>query len=91
MEEIVLRVEEEGHVRAECRLFLFGAHITSWRVFKSAGRGADPVGLAPPGQEMLWMSSLSPVDGSAPIRGGIPIVFPQFADTGPMKLHGFAR
>lgn len=31
------------------------------------------------------------MDGSAPIRGGIPIAFPQFADEGPMKLHGFAR
>lgn len=29
--------------------------------------------------------------GSKPIRGGIPLAFPQFADQGPLKLHGFAR
>ena len=37
------------------------------------------------------MSSCSEVDGSKPIRGGIPIAFPQFADCGDLPLHGFAR
>ena len=54
----------------------FGAHITSFVVNT---------------QERLWMSSLSAMDGTAPIRGGVPIAFPQFADSGPLKLHGFAR
>lgn len=30
-------------------------------------------------------------DGVAPIRGGIPVVFPQFAKQGPLPQHGFAR
>lgn len=86
MNEIVLQVVQADRLRSECRLFTFGAHITSWKVVSDP---PDPA--APQGQEMLWMSSLSALDGSAPIRGGIPIAFPQFADTGPMKLHGFAR
>merc|ERR1712070_1341837 len=58
------------------RIYLFGAHVTSWTCY---------------GREMLWMSSLSNFDGSAPIRGGVPIAWPQFADQGPLKLHGFVR
>jgi len=60
---------------------LFGAHITSWKT-----PGADGMPM-----ERLWMSSCSPMDGSAPIRGGIPIAWPQFANDGPLPLHGFAR
>ena len=29
--------------------------------------------------------------GSQAVRGGIPVLFPQFADRGPLKKHGFAR
>ena len=58
------------------KLYTFGAHIVSFEV---------------DGKEQLWMSSSSVMDGSKPIRGGIPIAFPQFADEGSLKLHGFAR
>jgi len=57
-------------------LYLFGAHITSW------------VGC---GRQRLWMSTASVMDGSAPLRGGIPLCFPQFADNGSLKMHGFVR
>lgn len=67
---------ESGDRTASCDIFLFGAHVTSW---------------VTNGRERLWMSTLSPKDGRAPIRGGIPIAFPQFADAGPLKLHGFVR
>jgi len=80
LESVTLSVGE-GDARAHCTICRFGAHIVSWM--------APSVDKAP--KERLWMSSLSCVDGSAPIRGGIPIAWPQFADNGPMKLHGFAR
>lgn len=69
---------------ASCELTRFGAHIVSWRAAVPGASSAVPV-------ERLWMSSLSALDGSAPIRGGIPIAWPQFADVGAMPLHGFAR
>ena len=56
---------------------LQGAHILSW--------------VPPHGEECLYVSARSPFDAGQPMRGGIPIAFPQFADLGPLALHGFAR
>jgi len=42
------------------------------------------------GQERLYHSPMATRDGPKAIRGGIPIVFPQFGP-GKMKQHGFAR
>jgi glucose-6-phosphate 1-epimerase len=63
------------------KVYYFGANITSWKY-----RGV----------ERLFLSSKAIVTGPKAIRGGIPIVFPQF---GPEALpgykalpqHGFAR
>ena len=54
----------------------FGGHVCQWRT--------------PDGVERLYVSPAQRVEG-APIRGGIPIVFPQFADEGVLPKHGFAR
>lgn len=54
-----------------------GAHVTSW--------------CPKDGAERLYLSGRSGFDGSAAIRGGIPIIFPQFATEGPLPRHGFAR
>ena len=56
---------------------LQGAHLVSW--------------IAPDGRERLYVSERSPFEQGRAIRGGVPVVFPQFADRGPLVQHGFAR
>jgi glucose-6-phosphate 1-epimerase len=55
-----------------------GAHVTSWRP-------------APGGEERLFLSSTSEFAPGTAIRGGVPIIFPQFGPNGPLPRHGFAR
>jgi glucose-6-phosphate 1-epimerase len=43
-------------------VLLFGATIISWK-------NAD-------GSENLWLSDAAALDGSNPVRGGIPVIFP---------------
>jgi len=84
---------------AEAILTLYGAHLVSWKTAPSvpAGAGgtmgaAGAVGIqAPVPQERLFLSSLSALDGSRAIRGGVPVIFPQFAERGDGMRHGFAR
>lgn len=54
-----------------------GAHVTSW----------VPVD----GRERLYLSGRTDYGPTAAIRGGIPVIFPQFAAEGPLPKHGFAR
>ena len=56
---------------------LQGAHLVSWTL--------------PAGEEALFVSERSPFAAGKAIRGGIPVVFPQFAELGPLARHGFAR
>ncbi|KAL8927825.1 MAG: hypothetical protein Q9172_001198 [Xanthocarpia lactea] len=64
-------------------VLLYGATVISW---KSAN-----------GKENLFLSSKALLDGSKPVRGGIPLVFPVFGPpspdhpTGKLPQHGFAR
>jgi len=41
--------------------------------------------------DRLYLSARSGFDGTAAIRGGVPVIFPQFAAEGPLPRHGFAR
>ncbi len=59
------------------RIALFGGHVLSWRT-------AD-------GVERLYLSPDAVFDGASPIRGGVPICFPQFNTRGPLPKHGIAR
>ncbi len=54
-----------------------GGHITSW--------------TTPDGRERLFLSERTEMRPGAPIRGGVPVVFPQFSNRGPLIQHGFAR
>jgi len=56
---------------------LHGAHLVSWQT-------AD-------GCEQLYMSPQSAFASGKAIRGGVPVIFPQFSARGPFVRHGFAR
>ncbi|OJJ40948.1 hypothetical protein ASPWEDRAFT_102907 [Aspergillus wentii DTO 134E9] len=62
---------------------LYGATVSSWKLAN--------------GQEQLFLSEKAHLDGSKPIRGGIPVVFPAFGPppkdhaTSSLPQHGFAR
>lgn len=58
-------------------VYLNGGQVTSW----------VPAG----GKDVLFMGKTAAFAPGDPIRGGIPVVFPQFANTGPLPQHGFAR
>lgn len=62
---------------AQAIVTLYGAHLVSWT-------GAD-------GIEGMFLSTQSAMDGSKAIRGGVPVIFPQFAERGTGMRHGFAR
>jgi glucose-6-phosphate 1-epimerase len=62
------------------RVMLHGAQVLSW---------------VSGGQERLYLSPQSVMDGQAAMRGGVPVCFPQFNQRGPLaerlSKHGFAR
>lgn len=62
---------------ARAEIYAHGAHITSW----------IPAG----GDERLYLSGKALFQSGAAIRGGVPVIFPQFAGEGPLPKHGFAR
>lgn len=63
---------------ASATLFLKGAHLASWK----------PAGHA---DSALFLSAMSAFAPGTAIRGGVPLIFPQFAAEGPLPKHGFAR
>ena len=72
---------------AEATITLYGAHLVSWKTAPSP----DATAVNAAAQERLFLSSLSALDGSRAIRGGVPVIFPQFAERGSGMRHGFAR
>ncbi|MFZ6771687.1 D-hexose-6-phosphate mutarotase [Undibacterium sp. SXout7W] len=62
---------------AAVRIASQGAHVCSW----------IPAG----GTEQLFLSKTSGFAPGVAIRGGVPVIFPQFAGLGTLPKHGFAR
>ena len=54
-------------------------------------QGAQLLSWVSGGRERLFVSPRAAHDGHTPIRGGIPVCFPQFNQRGPLVKHGFAR
>ena len=66
-----------GPAGASAVAALQGGHLVSW----------IPAG----GSEALFVSERSAFAPGRAIRGGVPVVFPQFGPRGPLAQHGFAR
>ena len=58
-------------------VLLHGAQVVSWQ----------PAG----GGERLFLSERSRFGQGAAVRGGMPVIFPQFNERGPLPRHGFVR
>jgi glucose-6-phosphate 1-epimerase len=62
---------------ASARISPSGAHVLSW--------------IPASGAEGLFLSPKAEFRPGAAIRGGVPVIFPQFSGMGPLPKHGFAR
>lgn len=62
---------------AEATVLLHGAHVVSW--------------IPAQDQERLYLSPTTQAGPGQAVRGGVPVVFPQFNQRGPLPKHGFAR
>ena len=65
---------------AQATVSLYGGHLVSWK----------PAG----GEEQLYLSPKAVAGDGQAIRGGVPVIFPQFEQRGPdvsLPRHGFAR
>ncbi|GAA5181915.1 D-hexose-6-phosphate mutarotase [Niveibacterium umoris] len=62
---------------AQATILQHGAQVVSW----------IPAG----GEERLFLSERARFEPGVPVRGGIPICFPQFGSRGPLPKHGFVR
>lgn len=71
-----LRLAEPAGARAE--IYAHGAQLTSW----------IPAGES---TSRLFLSARAEFRPGAAIRGGVPVIFPQFGTEGLLPRHGFAR
>jgi glucose-6-phosphate 1-epimerase len=62
---------------AEAIVLEHGGHIVSWKPAN--------------GVERIYMSPKAIFKEGTPVRGGVPVIFPQFGQRGSLQGHGFAR
>ena len=62
---------------ARATLLLHGGHLVSW----------VPAGS----EERLYLSPTSQYGEGQAVRGGVPVIFPQFSSRGPLPRHGLLR
>lgn len=62
---------------ARAEIYRYGAHLTSWKT--------------PAGREWMFLSRDAQFEPGKAIRGGVPVIFPQFSGFGSGQRHGFAR
>ena len=62
---------------ARATILLHGGHLVSW----------IPAG----GEEQLYLSPTSEYGDGRAVRGGVPVIFPQFAARGTLPRHGLLR
>jgi glucose-6-phosphate 1-epimerase len=62
---------------ASAVVLLHGAQVVSWQ----------PAG----GGERLFLSERARFGAGQSVRGGVPVIFPQFNERGPLPRHGFVR
>lgn len=62
---------------AEAIILEYGGHVVSWKPAN--------------GVERLYVSPEAIFSEGTPVRGGIPVIFPQFGQRGRLQGHGFAR
>lgn len=70
-------VQLQGPAGDAVTVLLRGAQVISW---------VDAHGV-----ERLYRSPASALAGPQAVRGGVPVIFPQFSEQGPLVRHGFAR
>ncbi|GMG36729.1 unnamed protein product [Ambrosiozyma monospora] len=71
----------ESNSKTQLTILNYGATVISWKINS---------------EEQLWLSTAAKLDGSKPVRGGIPLVFPVFGKSQAegfkeLPQHGFAR
>lgn len=71
-----LSLSLNGPDAARIEASAFGAHALSWHCR---------------GHERLYLSPRARLDNGLAIRGGVPVIFPQFGERGDGPRHGFAR
>lgn len=72
------RIQLHAEDGATAEIHTRGAHLTRWQ----------PAGEY---DSRLFVSERAIYAPGVPIRGGVPVIFPQFAGEGPLPKHGFAR